>query len=230
MRSWIRPPDETLRDVAGVYWYLEDSPGERLILPPEATNDLVINLAPPTEFRDRAGGAWRLDGHYVSGTRTRFFEVDQFGRIAILGVRLRPWALAVWFDLPAGSLTTPEFDERMSGRISTLTTDRTFSWIVSRPIDYYNPGAYFAREAVTQLVVALLLTGLLLLLPAVPLGTRLVLVAVAGVAAVAGTYGTQMNWWGLPAVYRIGVGFNLVAGWVLATLVVSLWILRPAAA
>jgi hypothetical protein len=128
--------------------------------------------------------------------------------------------------LPPGSLTTDAFDERMADRVSTLTTDRTFSWIVAKPIAYYRPAAYFAREAATQLVVAALLAALLLLLPDAPLATRLGLVALAGSAAVAGSYGAQMNWWGLPPAYGVGVGFNLVVGWLMATAAMSLWPLR----
>jgi hypothetical protein len=133
-------------------------------------------------------------------------------------------------QLPPGALTSDAFDERMADRVSTLTTDRTFAWIVAKPIGYYRPAAYFAREAATQLVVAALLAALLLLLPNAPLATRLALVALAGSAAVAGTYGTQMNWWGLPPSYGVGVGFNLVAGWLLATAILSLWPLRSAGA
>lgn len=130
-------------------------------------------------------------------------------------------------ELPPGSLTTPGFDERVSGRVSTLTTDRTFAWIVARPVGEYSPGAYLARKAQTQLVVAALLAAIWLLLPEAPLSTRLALVALVGSAAAAGSYGQLMNWWGLSASYGVGVSVNLVIGWLLATLAVSLWPLRP---
>jgi len=129
--------------------------------------------------------------------------------------------------LPPGSLTTEAFDARFTDRVSTLTTDRSFAWIVAKPLAYYRPAAYFVREAATQLVVAALLAALLLLLPDAPLATRLALVALAGSAAVAGTYGTQMNWWGLPPTYGVGIGVNLVAGWLVTISVLSLWPLRP---
>lgn len=36
-----------------------------------------------------------------------------------------------------------------------------------------------------------------------------------------------MNWWGLPPIYGVGVGVNLVTGWLLTTALLSLWPLRP---
>lgn len=54
-------------------------------------------------------------------------------------------------------------------------------------------------------------------------------VGVVGSAAAAGSYGQLMNWWGVSANDGLGVSTNLVLGWLLATLVVSLWPLRPLA-
>ena len=54
-----------------------------------------------------------------------------------------------------------DFDREMVGQVRTLTTDQTFSWIVTIPIETYDPLAYLGREALTQLAVRTMLTGLL---------------------------------------------------------------------
>ena len=126
-----------------------------------------------------------------------------------------------------GSLTTNEFDERFSGRVSTLTTDQTFSWIASRPVSYYNPGAYFLREVITQLVTAILIALVLSQVPQLGLTPRLVGAGLIAAAAGIATYGALMNWWGLPISYGAGAIINLVVGWLLATTVLSLWIIKP---
>ena len=41
-------------------------------------------------------------------------------------------------DAPAGTWTTEAFEEQLGGRISTLATDRSFSWIVSARREYYS--------------------------------------------------------------------------------------------
>ena len=70
-----------------------------------------------------------------------------------------------------------------------------------------------AKEAATQAVVAALLTLLLFVTSPLALPRRLGLVALAGFAACAATYWQLLNWWGLPAVYGIGVSVNLVGAW-----------------
>ena len=109
MNTWIElPADEATRSVVEHYWYLEDSPSDPLVLPPELTNDIVINLIPPTQFTDGTGRSATIDGSYASGVRTRFFSIDQFGEFRIVGVRLRPWALRLRFDL-ASAMTLNQF-------------------------------------------------------------------------------------------------------------------------
>jgi hypothetical protein len=130
-------------------------------------------------------------------------------------------------ELPAGSLTTDKFDQQMVGKISTLTTDKSFSWIISSPIDYYNVSNYFIREVITQLLVAFLLSLLIQRLPNVSLNNRLIFVGIMGSMAAIATYGQQLNWWGMPASYAVGAGFNMVLGWLLVAFVVSKWLIKP---
>ena len=129
-------------------------------------------------------------------------------------------------ELPPYSLTTPDFDRQFANKISTLTTDDSFSWIISKPIDSYSMGSYFVKEALTQLVVALILGFILLLTVKLDLKTRLGVVALFGLAAVAAIYGQMMNWWGMPALYALGVGINMIVGWILASWVSARYLIK----
>jgi hypothetical protein len=129
--------------------------------------------------------------------------------------------------LPANALTTPQFDIEMVDRVNTLITDGTFSWIVTKPLAYYNPLLYFAREFATQIVAGLLLTLLLILTSPLPVRQRLLMVTVAGVLAAVASYGQLFNWWGLTLVYALGVSVNLVIGWIVASFVLTRFVLKP---
>jgi hypothetical protein len=83
-------------------------------------------------------------------------------------------------ELPAGTLTTAQFDDQMVGKISTLTTDKTFSWIISTPIAYYDVGSYFMKEVLTQLFVALLLSLMLWQMRQMSMNNRLIFIGLAG--------------------------------------------------
>jgi hypothetical protein len=130
-------------------------------------------------------------------------------------------------DLPANSLTTEKFDEQFVNKISTLTTDKTFSWIITKPVDYYNVGNYFVKEIVTQLLVALFLATLLILTIGLSNQKRLTIIAITGVLAVIAVYGQMMNWWGVPAIYALGAGLNLIIGWTLSAFISSKFIIKP---
>lgn len=119
------------------------------------------------------------------------------------------------------ALTTPLFDDEMVNRVNTLTTDETFSWIVTKPLDYYNPTSYFVRELLTQLLVGVLLTTLALLTPGLSLGQRLTLFLLMGMAAATAVYGPLFNWWGLTTAYALGAAINLIVGWLLVGLILS---------
>ena len=133
-------------------------------------------------------------------------------------------------QLPAGSLTTPGFDAQFVNRVSTLTTEVTFSWIVSKPLTYYQPGAYFLREALTQLLVGFCLALLLHLSVSLRQRRRWALVGVAALAGIIAQVGPLMNWWGLPPAYALGTAANLLIGWLLVAWVSARWFIRPAQA
>lgn len=132
-------------------------------------------------------------------------------------------------ELPGNSLTTEKFDEQFVNKISTLTTDKTFSWIITKPLDYYNIGNYFIKEIITQLLSALLLAILLVLTAELANSKRLAIIAISGVLAVAAIYGQMINWWGVPAIYALGAGVNLIIGWIISAFVSSKFIIKTKA-
>jgi hypothetical protein len=132
-----------------------------------------------------------------------------------------PFQAANIRQLPAHELTTPQFDRALVNHVTTLTTDETFSWIVSKPIAYYSPTNYFLREALTQLIVALLLVCIALLTRTLALRERMLLFLVISLAASAGSYGQLLNWWGLTPTYALGASVNLIAGWLIAGLALT---------
>jgi len=119
-------------------------------------------------------------------------------------------------EAPPGTWTTEAFDDRLGGRISTLATDRSFSWIISAPREHYSIPRYFAFHALTQAGVAAFLVLVLCVLAPLPRARRLAAVGVLGLAATIATYGGMLNWQGMPAAYGVGESFNLVVGWLLA--------------
>lgn len=127
--------------------------------------------------------------------------------------------------LKPNTLTSPEFDTTFNHKISTYSTDATFSWIITQPLqpDY---SGYFIREGFTQLIVGILLSLILLLTQKLKLMLSLALIGIIGSLAFVSTYGQLMNWWGLPASYALGLGINLILGWLLSSFIVSKYILK----
>ena len=124
-------------------------------------------------------------------------------------------------EKPPGTWTTQAFEDRFGNGISTLATDRSFSWIVSVPRNRYNLTRYFAFQILAQFGVALFLVLVLWLLKPLPRGRRVATVLGLGVAGMIASYGAMMVWWGLPAAYGVGTSVNLLVGWLLVLVVVE---------
>lgn len=131
--------------------------------------------------------------------------------------------------LAPGSLTTEQFEKQMVGKISTLTTDQSFSWIISKPISYYGLTGYFVREIITQFFVALLLSLLLWNLRALKFKLKLRVVMLVALAAVVATFGQNLNWVGMPPAFAIGAAVNLVIGWMIVATILSKWFIKTPA-
>ena len=127
--------------------------------------------------------------------------------------------------VPPNTLTTHDFDSTFNHQISTYSTDKTFSWIVTQPLkeDYTS---YFIGEIFTQFFVGILLTILLALTTNHQPQTRMMMVGIAGLIAWVATYGQLLNWWGMPINYAVGIGVNLIIGWLFTGFIVSKFILK----
>lgn len=123
------------------------------------------------------------------------------------------------------TLTTKEFDAAFKNKISTYTTDNTFSWIVTQPLKS-NYTSYFVGEVITQCLVGILLTLLLALTKNHTLQSRMLFILIIGFTAWVATYGQLLNWWGMPITYAVGVGVNLIVGWLLTGFIVAKFILK----
>jgi ABC-type uncharacterized transport system permease subunit len=124
-------------------------------------------------------------------------------------------------DVRDAPIVTPTFDDVVTGEVTTLTTDRSFSWIVAKPLGYYNPARYLLKEALTQLLIALGLVIVLRLTAPLGDGPQLALVGLAALLALIATYGQLANWWGLTWRYVLGAAGVLIASWVLAALAIQ---------
>ena len=126
----------------------------------------------------------------------------------------------------SNEFTTEKFDDKFGGKISTLTTDKTFSWIISTDIANYNPLKYLAFEFLTQLLVAFFLSLLLSITAGLDLGQRLLVILIAALAGTTATYGQQLNWWNVPALFQVGMMLNVVVSWMIVSFVSARCIIR----
>lgn len=122
---------------------------------------------------------------------------------------------------PAGAWTTEAFDEQFTDQISTLATDRSFSWIISIPRDRYSLPAYFTRHALTQAFAAIAILISLRALAPLSRPRRIGAVACLGLMAAVAIYAEMLNWMGAPPAYALGQAFNQLAGWTLASLAID---------
>ena len=97
-------------------------------------------------------------------------------------------------EAPPGTWTTEAFEERLGGRISTLATDRSFSWIIAAPRETYSFPRDLAFHALTQVGVSLLLVIISGLLAPLARPRRWTVVLAFGVATSLATYGGMLNW------------------------------------
>ena len=136
-----------------------------------------------------------------------------------------PYELPNLIKVQPNTLTTNNFDSTFNHKISTYTTDKTFSWIVTQPLktDY---SSYFIGEIIIQFFVGILLTLLLVLTRNYKIQTRMMLLGIVGLVAWVATYGQLLNWWAMPNTYTIGIGVNLIIAWLVTGFLVSRFILK----
>lgn len=127
-------------------------------------------------------------------------------------------------DVAATPIVTAEFDRTTTNRVSTLTTDGSFSWIVTKPVAYYKPARYLSMEFLTQVLVAVGIVGINFLLGDAPQATKIGVILIAATLTAVSTYGQLLNWWGLTLRYAIGVSLTVLLGWGLSIwLITTIW-------
>jgi hypothetical protein len=127
--------------------------------------------------------------------------------------------------LQPNELTTEKFDGQFLDKISTYSTDKTFSWIITQPIQKDYSG-YFIKEIITQLIVAIFLSIILYLTIKLDFKTRMLLTLIFGLCASTAIYGQLMNWWSVPSNYALGVSTNLIIGWLLVSFISARFIIK----
>jgi len=144
--------------------------------------------------------------------------VSSTQNVSVQGIPDVDVAVSNMQHVPPNSLTTEAFDARFMGQISTYRTSRSFSWIVTQPLpkSYTH---YFLKEALSQLIVAILLSIVLIASRTLTVKQRILLVFLVAGAAAAATYGQFLNWWQMPPSYALGASLNLILGWALCAFV-----------
>ena len=131
--------------------------------------------------------------------------------------------------VPKETLTTTVFDRSFRGHLSFYETVEAISVIMTQPSGH-DKNQYWGVELLTQLLVAILLSAIIVITRELPLSRQLLLVSCAALAAGIATYGHMLNWWGMPQRYGFGACANLVVGWVVAAAVGSSFVAQASKA
>lgn len=139
-----------------------------------------------------------------------------------------PWGIRAVKPLgkeSVGDLTSSMQQTTPPSGMYGVFDDRVAAFMAVRPGSYYNMGRYFAIEFATQLIVGAALTGILLLTGALPMGERLLLIALVGVLAEAAIDLQYWNWWGFSTAYALGFAVNRIVGYLVIAFVLVNWVL-----
>ncbi len=88
------PPDADVADLVDCFWIVEDpdtAPRERKIIP-DGFPELIFHYGDPYDIR-RADNWERQPRSLAAGQMSRHFFLRNTGRSAMIGVKLKPWAL-----------------------------------------------------------------------------------------------------------------------------------------
>lgn len=119
----LYPPDEPLADLVDCYWIIENgdiAAVEQKIIP-DGFPEIIFHLGDPYDIR--LADVWERQGRsLVAGQITKFFHLRNTGRPAMVGIKLKPHALAHLFGLHMHALTDRVLDLQHSlpGRLDTL--------------------------------------------------------------------------------------------------------------
>ena len=105
-----------------------------------------------------------------------------------------------------------KFESEFLNKVNIFVTDKTFSWITTRPRpDSEVPHLVF--EAANQLLVSFALTLMAWTTTSLALNHRLAHFVGAAVLTAVATYGQLYNWNGFSVNYVLGMSANLIVAW-----------------
>lgn len=105
-----------------------------------------------------------------------------------------------------------------------VTTPESVSFVSTQPAGYYDVTRFFVIEAVSALVVSVLLAALFTTVRLSSRSKMLLVASIAGAAASAAIHIPYWNWWGFSIAYTAGVIAKTVFGWMAVALVQSRFI------
>ena len=115
--SRIDPPHE-LKNIVECYWIAEDSNTNPILqkIVPDGFPEIIFHFGDP--YRIKLDVQWELQAKsLLAGQITKFFFLENTGRADILGIKLKPAALAFLFDIETSMLTdtvVPLSDSKIS--------------------------------------------------------------------------------------------------------------------
>lgn len=117
-------------------------------------------------------------------------------------------------SIRAANLTTEEFNNLVN-RMVYITTDKTVSFVATKPVDYYNLSRFFAVEFLSALIISFLFALLFSRMQNTKLSDRLLLTFVFSLICTFAVHIPYYNWWGFSSLYTIGVALRTILGWLL---------------
>lgn len=127
--------------------------------------------------------------------------------------------------METNDLTTAKFSE-LTNRMAYIATDKTVSFVATRPAGFYNVSRFFAIEFLSALAIALAFAILFAKIPMGSLKDRLLLTAGFALAASFAIHIPYLNWWGFSMLYTIGVVVKTILGWTLIALIQNRFIFK----
>jgi hypothetical protein len=150
------------------------------------------------------------------------------------GVLLFMWSGFTQSLIPWGIKTVTEFEEQsIIGEILQRQSksglyyfkDKVAAFIAVKPESYYSMNRFLAIEFITQILVALVITILLLLTSAQPVQLRLIFLGLSTTLSILSVDVQYWNWWGFSNLYSVGIAINRLIGHLLVGFILVKFIL-----
>jgi hypothetical protein len=122
-------------------------------------------------------------------------------------------------------LTTEKFNE-LTNKMSYIATDKTVSFVATKPADFYNLSKFFVIEFFSALLISFVFALLFAKLTTLKLSQRMWLTLAFAFIASFAIHIPYFNWWGFSFAYTIGVVSKTVFGWTLIAFIQNRFIFK----